>query len=339
KEKFIAFKFAYEHLTDENKTFLTELPREYRTEINGYKLLAVHGSPDTIEEHLSKDTPKKRFIEIAKNADADIIVSGHSHNFFTKKINNVLFVNTGSVGRQNDGNPEAEYVILNILRNKIKINNYRVKYDINKTIETIKKNGLPEIFCEMIKCGRSLDYLLDEKLLNSNYLEKAQAFGEKYNYEYEHSQQVRKLSLILFDKLKCLHNLGAVERLYLECAALLHDIGFYYGSKKHNKHSFNMILENEELPFTEKQKLMIALIARYHRKKMPNEKKHKYFAALGKTDREIVKKTAALLRIADGLDVTHNNTVADIECKIKNNKVIIKCISDKDLALERCQAL
>ena len=55
----------------------------------------IHGTPGSVNEHLYHDTPEEKFQELAKNAAADIIVFGHSHEPFTKKAGGALFINPG----------------------------------------------------------------------------------------------------------------------------------------------------------------------------------------------------------------------------------------------------
>jgi len=127
-----------------------------------------------------------------------------------------------------------------------------------------------------------------------------------------HAEQVRFLSLRLFDDLKKLHGLGAVARDCLEAAALLHDTGYSRGLTRHHKRSAEIILERGIAGFDRKELRVIALTARYHRKSGPKHA-HPEFAALPRADRALVEKLAALLRIADGLDRSHGAAVRDLE--------------------------
>ncbi len=139
-----------------------------------------------------------------------------------------------------------------------------------------------------------------------------------------HTNQVTRLALIIYDELQDLHKLSDPERFWLECGAMLHDIGWVHGQKSHHKESLRMILESELLPLDNKEKLIVASIARYHRKALPSLR-HDHFAALEPNEREMVSKLAAILRIADGLDYTHNNVISDIRCEVKPKKVVFWC--------------
>ena len=68
---------------------------------------------------------------------------------------------------------------------------------------------------------------------------------------------------------------------------------------------------------------IIALIARYHRKSPPKPK-HIEFTSIPMEDQSTVKKLAGILRIADGLDRSHQGIVDDVSCEIQNDLVIFK---------------
>ncbi len=142
--------------------------------------------------------------------------------------------------------------------------------------------------------------------------------------DLSHTLQVTRSSLMLFDALKPLHKDGELERHFLECGAMLHDIGWMQGWKGHHKNSLKMILENKKLPFSNKEKLIVGSIARYHRKSLPDVS-HDHFAALSPGERKMVSRMAALLRIGDGLDYAHSEHIKNISCIINTSDVIIQC--------------
>lgn len=161
--------------------------------------------------------------------------------------------------------------------------------------------------------------------LNSFTIGAIRQLAASYLGDLGHTNQVTFLSLRIFDGLKKLHHLGDNERLLLECGALLHDIGWAQGWKGHHKSSLQMIQDNQLLPLTSKEKLLIGSIARYHRKSLPSLE-HDHYAALEPDEREVVSKLAAILRIADGLDRTHTNAVVDVSCITDREQVIMKCM-------------
>lgn len=155
------------------------------------------------------------------------------------------------------------------------------------------------------------------------------------NSDSRHAEQVTKLSLVLFDKLAKIHAMESRERLLLEVAAMLHDIGWSRTSNGgHHKHSRDMILEAQLPELTERERTICALIARYHNKAEPDASRHKSYAALKKGDRLIVSWLAAVLRVADGLDCLHNNKIGIAGCKIDKNKLTVLLAAKNDCAME-----
>jgi exopolyphosphatase/pppGpp-phosphohydrolase len=152
--------------------------------------------------------------------------------------------------------------------------------------------------------------------------------AETCEYEVEHTQQVTRLALDLFDELAVLHHLGSRERNWLQYASLLHDIGWIEGQKGHHKAALRIILTTPLLPFENKERIIIGSIARYHRKALPSLK-HDHFATLKPEEQRIVEILAACLRMADGLDCLHQNRVVDLKCKVTKKSINMICFVQK----------
>jgi putative phosphoesterase len=159
-EKYTAFKWAYETLTSSNRRYLAKLPEEVRIKVTGRRILLTHGSPASMDEHLTLATPVERLQELGRLAHADLVICGHSHQAFTRLVGDTLFINTGSVGRPGDGDPRAAYAILDINRKRVEVEHYRVEYDIPAVVAEVGRAGLPEAFAEMFIRGYDLDVIL-----------------------------------------------------------------------------------------------------------------------------------------------------------------------------------
>jgi exopolyphosphatase/pppGpp-phosphohydrolase len=160
--------------------------------------------------------------------------------------------------------------------------------------------------------------------LQQNGLKTAVRLAQTCDYEASHSHQVTRLALLLFDELEPLHHLGLEQRYWLECGGILHDIGWIEGWHNHHKTALRIILTTPLLPFNNKERLIIGSIARYHRKALPTLS-HDHFASLEPDDRKVVCILSACLRLADGLDHSHQSRVKDISCKIKTRKIVVVC--------------
>jgi len=131
-----------------------------------------------------------------------------------------------------------------------------------------------------------------------------QRVAEEIDPEPAHALQVCATSLALFDELVNIHGLDDQARRVLAAGALLHDTGWVTKPSAHHKGSRNVVLELELDGFTERERLMVACVARYHRKAHPKSS-HKVYKDLTDADQQVVQKLAALVRIADGLDRSH----------------------------------
>jgi exopolyphosphatase/pppGpp-phosphohydrolase len=143
-------------------------------------------------------------------------------------------------------------------------------------------------------------------------------------YEVLHTGQVTFLAVRLFEELAALHRLGDLQKAWLVYAGTLHDIGWIEGWKEHHKVSLRIILTTSMLPFSNKERLIIGSIARYHRKTLPSLK-HDHYAALSTEERRQVSLLAAFLRLADALDRTHHQRVRDLTCQVKGRRIIVIC--------------
>ena len=140
---------------------------------------------------------------------------------------------------------------------------------------------------------------------------------QRLEAEPAHVQQVSRLSLQLFDGLAILHEMGEDDRLLLESAALLHDIGWTTADrgKDHHKESARLIRRERWQQFGPTEVKIFAQVARYHRKALPTPE-HEEFAALPPTERKRVERLAGLLRLADALDRSHRQLVASVLCRV-----------------------
>ncbi len=162
--------------------------------------------------------------------------------------------------------------------------------------------------------------------------------GLKYKYDEPHADTVARLALDLFDKTKKLHRLGDENKLLLEAAARLHDIGQFVSYASHHKHSYYLIRSSQMIGLNPHQVNLIANVSRYHRKAMP-KLAHENYRSLLPRDRVLVTKLAALLRVADAMDHDHSSKVHSFRAEFKRPNFSVKLTGQGDMLLEKWSLL
>ncbi len=153
----------------------------------------------------------------------------------------------------------------------------------------------------------------------SDPMRSVRRFARACGYEQAHSRHVARLALRIFDQLgvypALAQTFSARDRVLLESAAILHDIGYLINYSGHHKHSYHLIIHADLPGLTSREVEVVANLARYHRLAEPT-RTHPGFARLGRDDRRLVKRLSGILRVADGLDRTHTQGVRDVRVEI-----------------------
>jgi exopolyphosphatase/guanosine-5'-triphosphate,3'-diphosphate pyrophosphatase len=80
---------------------------------------------------------------------------------------------------------------------------------------------------------------------------------------------------------------------------------------------------------------MMASIARFHRRGTPKAATYAPMRQLSDDERERVTKLAAILRVADGLDRSHNDAVDVVAATVHADRVELRIFGSEDTDLER----
>lgn len=148
-----ALIYSSKALTQENKSFLKTLKETYEETIDDRKIFMVHGSPnDHLKEYVYAKTPDINLLAMLNKAKADILIIGHTHQPFVRRIAGRLVVNVGSVGQPRDFSSDSEYCILDPQYMQAKI--HRVKYDIGAAAKKIISAGLHHYLADRLFQGR-----------------------------------------------------------------------------------------------------------------------------------------------------------------------------------------
>ena len=161
------------------------------------------------------------------------------------------------------------------------------------------------------------------------------ALAERCDDDLTHSAHVAGLALQLFDATEPQHGLPIESREYLEAGALLANVGLVIAHSKHHLHSYYVIRNSELTGLTDAEIEIIAQIARYHRKSAPKAS-HADFGRLSPEDQRLVKTLAGILRVAIGLDRSHDGRVRSVMAQLRNGRLVVEAVAKrgKEISLE-----
>ena len=169
---------------------------------------------------------------------------------------------------------------------------------------------------DLVVCDRALreglivDWMLRNQLLDDRLafqstirertvLHLARGFG----VDLPRAERVAAHALSLYDQTQgLLHGDTGEGRQLLWAAAMLHTCGKHINIAAYHKHSWYLIRHGELLGYTEAEHLMVAAIARYHRRSLPKKRHEAWQLIEGRPARQTVAAMALLLRLAAALD-------------------------------------
>ena len=183
-------------------------------------------------------------------------------------------------------------------------------------------------FLRNLMPGRHDDLALEDEVVHFSVL-----LANHYRVDKAHGQQIRRLTMQLFDQLYELHGLTRHDRLLLKVAAILHEVGSYINPKKHHHHSQYIILNSEIFGLSRADVEVVGLLARYHRHGAPTPAEPTY-ALLSQSDRLRVQKLAALLRVAEAMERAHSRRIRSFTVRQNGRRLELLVPDVADLTLE-----
>ena len=142
-------------LTPDSRVYLEGLPISLRLNVDGISIAVYHGSPRApLIEYVMPEEAKMRAAQLIAESDCNLLVLGHTHKPYAIRHGDALLLNPGSVGQPRDGDPRASYALVEIAEGKINPHIHRVKYDIKRTQDKMKRRGLPKTLATRLGRGR-----------------------------------------------------------------------------------------------------------------------------------------------------------------------------------------
>lgn len=160
------------------------------------------------------------------------------------------------------------------------------------------------------------------------------SLGRKFDFDEAHARSVAELSRRLFAELANEHQLDSRCEVILYLAALLHEIGLFIGVQSNHKHALYLIRNSDLFGLSKADKLLVGLVARYHRRAAP-QPSHESYRNLPRDERVLVAKLASMLRLAISLDDTRSGRIREIHCFREKKRLVITVPGVDDVSLEQ----
>lgn len=171
------------------------------------------------------------------------------------------------------------------------------------------------------------------KIFNEDIISTVRYLGDKYRIDQDHSEAVKELALNIFDNTKKVHRLSSKERMLLEIAAILHDIGKFVNLTENGEFCYKLVRSEEILGLSDKDLKIVASIVRYHGEEIPREE-HSSYRGLSYSNKIIVSKLAAILKLAESLCISPINKFHKVHINMDENKIYFSIEAYKDITLE-----
>ncbi|MBE5735077.1 MAG: hypothetical protein E7361_01345 [Clostridiales bacterium] len=201
---------------------------------------------------------------------------------------------------------------------------------VNKDKISVSKYGF--------EYGILFNYVLPltvEKPIADNIGYSLQAITEAYDGKEDVFNQVYNLSIILFKQLKVIHKLSRNYVRVLRVASYLAECGRRVNGIEHIKSSFNTIVNSDLFGLTHAEIVLAGFVAKLRDADNFNLAEWvKYKDLVTEEDLVAVKKLAMLVKLAEALDITRKSAVADINCDILGDSVILKTVCNSEAKLE-----
>lgn len=157
----ISYEFTRGAVSPATKRYLAGLPfsldlRPHGGHASGPRLVLVHGTPTLNTVYFTEDRPDDFCRKMAASVGikaGDMLAFGHTHKPWHRQVDDIHFVNTGSVGRPKDGDWRAGYVRVTFGASAPAVEFVRVPYAIEATVAGVRAAGLPDDFVTFLQTG------------------------------------------------------------------------------------------------------------------------------------------------------------------------------------------
>ncbi|MHC4355346.1 MAG: metallophosphoesterase family protein, partial [Planctomycetota bacterium] len=202
-DKYAAFEWNHKQLSAAGRRFLESLPESFHVRMRGLDFTLVHTGEDADGTAITPETPAEYLANLARAHDTDVLLFGHSHIPMVRRVESKVFINPGSVGVPNNGDLRASYAILTVTDGQVEAHLRHVEYDIARVIRAMRAVDRSQALIDLFREPRNAPSppktvpAPSEKVL----LDQVLALAARCHYEREHTEQVTRLALGIFDGL------------------------------------------------------------------------------------------------------------------------------------------
>lgn len=142
-------KWALSRMSKDHLKWLEAAPFCHSLAHGEENLLFVHASPYSTEDWLPPSAADESFRPMITGHNATIVVSGHVHVPYLRRISGRYVLNAGSTGHPTDNNNRASYLLLELADYQtdggscLGITFRRVPYNLELTAEATRLTGMP----------------------------------------------------------------------------------------------------------------------------------------------------------------------------------------------------
>src|SRR5690606_29794467 len=120
--------WAVDRLDRSDLSWLETLPMSHTVQLGPERIFFVHASPGDTELVIPATADEAQFTPLLESPEPSVIIYGHIHVPFIRRIRGRTIANTGSVGLPFDGDPRASYLVLSDDGDTVSISWRRVRY-------------------------------------------------------------------------------------------------------------------------------------------------------------------------------------------------------------------
>jgi putative phosphoesterase len=141
-------------LGETERAWLAELPERLELSLAGVAVRVVHGSARSDQEYIFPSVTARALADLAGEPRPDVLVCGHSHIPFTRRVGGVRVVNCGSVGRPVDGDPRGALAVVDFAAAPaVRAAIVRFAYPVEETARDLTVRGVPGAVPEELAAG------------------------------------------------------------------------------------------------------------------------------------------------------------------------------------------